>query len=116
MYVPSSRRITYPSYARVRTRWYVVATVSSHRRAICFTVSPRGAQPTDSSTRKARDTLRIRSDGSARGSRTATSDARDLHHMNNLPRTECQKHVDHDRFTRAVWSLALSAHGCILRA
>src|SRR3954451_4495858 len=111
MYVPSSRRITYPSYAKVRTRWYVVATVSSHRRAICFTVSPRGARPTDSSTRRARDTLRMRSDGSARGSRTATSDAGDLHHMNNLPRTECQKHVDPARFTRDVWSLPLTVPG-----
>src|SRR3954451_22599241 len=111
MYVPSSRRITYPSYAKVRTRWYVVATVSSHRRAICFTVSPRGARPTDSSTRNARDTLRIRSDGSARGSRTATSDAGDLHHMNNLPRTECQKQVDHRRSTRHVWSLPLTVPG-----
>src|SRR3954465_3106193 len=109
MYVPSSRRITYPSYASVRTRWYVVATVSSHRRAICFTVNPRGARPTDSSTRRARDTLRLRSDGSARGSRTATSDAGDLHHMNNLPLTECQKRVDHGRSTRHVWLLPLSA-------
>src|SRR3954464_15146793 len=115
MYVPSSRRITYPSYASVRTRWYVVATVSSHRRAICFTVSPRGARPTDSSTRRARDTLRIRSDGSARGSRTATSDARDLHHMNNLPLTECQNRVDHDRFTRGVGFSALIASGCMLQ-
>jgi hypothetical protein len=28
--------------------------------------------------------------------------------MNNLPPTECQKHVDPARFTRDVWSLTLT--------
>ena len=66
-----------------------MATVSSHRRAICLTVRPFGARPTASSTRSARDTLRIRSEGSARGSRTTTSAAGDLHHMKYMARAKC---------------------------
>ena len=55
------RRICLP----VKMRLSTVPTGTRSRRAICLTVSPRGVAPTDSKTRNARETLRIRSAGSA---------------------------------------------------